>query len=80
MNRRWVHHGKRRYYAVYVQQDLFRDWVVTRVWGSLDTDRGQVRHEVFRSETAALEAIESIDRRRLRRGYLPCAQRPHFDL
>ena len=69
MQLRWIHVGKRRYYAVYAQPDLFGFWVVARVWGSLDSNRGQTRLEAFASESQAREAIETIRKRRMQRGY-----------
>ena len=36
VEQRWIHDEKRRYYGVFLQQDLFGDWTLVRNWGSLE--------------------------------------------
>lgn len=38
-----------RYYELRLQQDLWGDWVLLRVWGRKDTALGQIRHELCAS-------------------------------
>lgn len=58
-----------RYYTLRVQQDLFGQWELLKVWGSLHSRHG--RHQVC--PAASLEAAASLltseARRRARRGY-----------
>ncbi len=68
---RWEHREKRRYYEVHFSRDLFGDWVVTRVWGGIDSARGQIRHTPVDPERAGWDLIEAIGRRRQQRGYRP---------
>ena len=35
-----------RYYELHLRQDLFGDWVLTRVWGGKGTALGQIKHEL----------------------------------
>lgn len=65
----WVHHHKRRYYAVRVYCDLLGDWVLIREWGSLDSNRGGSKTELLESESEAVAKLAEIGKRRLANGY-----------
>jgi predicted DNA-binding WGR domain protein len=58
-----------RYYEALIEQDLFGDWVLTLVWGRRGSSLGRVQHRPQPSATAAHEAVETVGRRRARRGY-----------
>jgi predicted DNA-binding WGR domain protein len=58
-----------RFYEALVERDLFGDWVLTLVWGRRGSALGRVRYHPHPSATAALEAVETVVRRRARRGY-----------
>jgi len=70
---RWVNPEKGRYYAVYLDTDLFGHWVLTKAWGGLNSHRGQVRKDCVASKEAGLQAILDLDKRRKKRGYCPVA-------
>jgi predicted DNA-binding WGR domain protein len=68
---RWRHAGKRRWYAVWVAQDLFGALVLVRAWGSLDSRRGGRKQEVISCPQALEARLRVLARQRLRRGYVP---------
>ncbi len=67
IHRRW--HRDTRYYEARVEQDLWGDWVLTRVWGRRGTPAGQVRHDPCSSYIEALERLDAVTRRRAAHGY-----------
>ena len=58
-----------RFYEALVERDLFGDWVLTLVWGRRGSSLGRVRYHPHPSAAAAHEAVETVARRRARRGY-----------
>lgn len=67
LRRRWVKDV--RYYEVHVEQDLWGEWVLTRVWGRRGTALGQIRRVPCVSYADALEKLAAVERQRTRRGY-----------
>jgi hypothetical protein len=64
---RWVRGT--RYYRVHLEQDLWRNWLLTKVNGRVGTRLGRFRsHEVPSIEIALLE-LAAIAKRRRQRGY-----------
>jgi predicted DNA-binding WGR domain protein len=70
MNRIWINMEKRRYYRAVVQLDLFGDLTITRSWGSLDNNRGQVRTETINTYDQGKKIMGDIEKRRNYRGYI----------
>ena len=60
-----------RFYEALVERDLFGDWVLTLVWGRRGSALGRVQHRPHPSVTAAQDALQTVSRRRQRRGYAP---------
>ena len=60
---------QQRYYEVLVHEDLWRNWVVTRIWGRSNTRLGRFKNEPCQSYQDALEKLGRINQRRLQRGY-----------
>lgn len=60
-----------RFYEALVERDLFGDWVLTLVWGRRGSALGRVQHRPHPSVTAARDALQTVARRRQRRGYAP---------
>jgi len=60
--------NRRSYYALSVHRDLFGTWRLQREWGRIGRP-GRMRLEVHASVGAALDALESLGRAKLRRGY-----------
>ncbi|MES9991294.1 MAG: WGR domain-containing protein [Candidatus Thiodiazotropha sp.] len=69
MNRVWINQEKRRYYRAHLQPDLFGVWTLTRSWGSLDSNHGQVRRELVDSQTKGQQILAGINKRRSYHGY-----------
>ena len=70
-----LHHQSRwekdtRYYLLQLEQDLFGDWVLTRVWGRKQTALGQLRREPFDSHREGLAQLGKEEKRRHGRGYV----------
>ena len=60
-----------RFYEALVERDLFGDWVLTLVWGRRGSALGRVQHRPHPSVAAAQGALQTVSRRRQRRGYAP---------
>jgi len=58
-----------RYYEVHVVQDLWGDWVLTRIWGRRGSAIGQIRRAPCESYTEALAQLARLEKRRAQRGY-----------
>jgi predicted DNA-binding WGR domain protein len=69
VEQRWIHDEKRRYYGVFLQQDLFGDWTLVRNWDSLDNGRGQLHRDALPDRAAGLCQIAEVHRRRHAHGY-----------
>jgi len=51
-------------------QDLWGDWVLTRIWGRRGSALGQVRRAPCESYAEALAKLAGVEKRRVRRGYV----------
>jgi predicted DNA-binding WGR domain protein len=60
-----------RYYEAHVCQDLWGDWVITRIWGRRGSKLGQVRRAPCESYAEALDQLATVAKQRERRGYAP---------
>ena len=60
--------GKRRFYALSVERDLFGQWVLVREWGRIDGAR-RLRLDAYGSIGQATLAMRELERRKRRRGY-----------
>lgn len=69
-NYRWQNIKKRRFYQVYLKKDLLNDWVLTCVWGSLDSRLGNFQHHAFKGLKEAILFINNMKELRQKRGYL----------
>ena len=58
-----------RYYELHLRQDLFGDWVLTRVWGGKNTALGQIKHELCEDYAAGVARHAEAERVRVKRGY-----------
>lgn len=68
IKQRWVKEG--RYYEASLQQDLWQDWVLTKVWGRRGSALGQIRDVPCRSYEEGLSRLEEVSRRRQQRRYV----------
>ena len=60
--------GKRRFYALSVERDLFGQWVLVREWGLIDGTR-RIRLDAYGSIGQATLAMRELGRRKRRRGH-----------
>jgi hypothetical protein len=67
---RWIHQEKARYYQAHLIRDLFGDWTLITVWGSLGSHRGRMYSSGVQSYEAGLARLAAISKRRRQRGYL----------
>jgi hypothetical protein len=58
-----------RYYEAHLHQDLWGDWVITKVWGRKGTALGQVRDLPCGSYEDGLARLDELSTRRQQRGY-----------
>lgn len=59
-----------RYYELHLRQDLWGDWMLTRVWGRRGTALGQIRHEHYSDYYEAASQYTRYLKQRGRRGYI----------
>jgi len=64
---RWVRGS--RYYRVHLEQDLWRNWLLTKVNGRIGTRLGRARSKPTASIETALLDLAAIAQRRRQRGY-----------
>jgi len=60
---------KRRFYKVFVGQDLFGDMVLIRQWGSLDNRQGNCQQSII-SLSELIPLVSGIVKEREKRGYV----------
>jgi len=58
-----------RYYELRLQQDLWGDWLLTRVWGGKGTALGQIRRELCIDRDSGYLRLIEEQLKRTRRGY-----------
>lgn len=61
--------NKWRYYAMSVQQNLFGEWELVREWGRIG-GMGRIRRDLHRSSWQALNALQTLARQKVKRGYV----------
>ncbi len=69
----WENPSSQRYYQLYLEQDLFADWVLIKLWGRRGTKLGGKQQVVCQTYEQALQLIDQIKNIRKRRGYMLCA-------
>jgi predicted DNA-binding WGR domain protein len=58
-----------RYYEAHLHQDLWGNWVLTRVWGRRGTKSGRMVHILCASYEEGCVRLAAVQARRERRGY-----------
>ena len=59
-----------RYYTIILEQDLFKDWVITVINGRINTKLGRIRKLAFQNCSDAVLKFDAITRTRIKRKYL----------
>jgi predicted DNA-binding WGR domain protein len=72
LDQRFENRQKGRYYRLIVSQDLFGDWVVTRVWGGIGKANSRIIHVPCPSYDDAVNLFRKISKTRKQRGYQLC--------
>jgi predicted DNA-binding WGR domain protein len=73
--RRWENHAARRYYQALLQQNLFGDWELLRIWGGIGNAYGRQQCIPIGDALQGELELAKTEARRRQRGYLPVA--PH---
>lgn len=68
-NNRWENPDKKRYYQTILQQNLFGDWEIVKVWGRINSNLGRHMVEPCDSYKSAISRLEQINKLRVKRGY-----------
>ena len=55
--RSWINPEKARYYQVFLDQDLFGDWTLIKVWGGIGSHRGRMHSTGVASYKAGVELV-----------------------
>ncbi len=58
-----------RYYEAHLHQDLWGDWVLTRVWGQRGSRLGRVINVPCATYQEGMGMLAQIDRARQKKGY-----------
>ena len=66
-----------RFYAMAVLPNLFGEWTLRREWGRIGAS-GQVRLEIYQSQTEAEHALLALENRKRQRGYFMEPQQLHM--
>ena len=69
----WINPEKARYHQVFLDQDLFGDWTLIKVWGGIGSNRGRMHSTGVASHEAGVELVDEIAQRRSQRGYISIA-------
>lgn len=57
---RWENRQTNRYYRVLLAQDLFGQWLLTKIWGGINQATGRITHWPYPSYEEAIKAIDQI--------------------
>lgn len=65
-----INHKKQRFYWLSIQEDLFGQWCVVKVYGGLHNNHSREVWESCESQLLASQRMFDIERIRLIRGYV----------
>jgi hypothetical protein len=65
----WLNKEKATYYKIILQKDMLNDWILTCVWGGINSRLGNYSHLMVNNENEAKVYIKNIMERRKQRGY-----------
>ena len=65
---RWETENK--YYIAWLEEDLFKDWILIKAWGDKHSRLGSVRKELCDSYHNGIFRLQTLDKKRRQRGYL----------
>jgi predicted DNA-binding WGR domain protein len=65
-----IHKEKQRYYWLSIQQDIFEEWCVVKVFGGINNKHVRELWEPCNSQLEASQRMFDIEKIRLKRGYV----------
>lgn len=65
----WQNPASLRYYSVCLEQDLFSDWVLVKIWGRRGTKLGRKQQILCESYQQGIALIHKISKQRKAHGY-----------
>lgn len=65
-----INHKKQRFYWLSIQEDLFGQWCVVKVYGGLRNNHSHEIWEICESQLLASQRMFDIENIRLKRGYV----------
>jgi|GEM_PF-2122290 hypothetical protein len=65
----WLNKEKARYYKIIIQKDMLNDWILTCVWGGINSRLGNHSHTMLNSIDDAALYIENMLKKRKKHGY-----------
>ena len=69
-HRRWERPDDERYYAAYIEQDITGQWVLRRVWGSVNKPSGRMIITPCSDYDMAIALVKDVAKRRSSHHYL----------
>jgi hypothetical protein len=75
LHERWE--TKDRFYEIWIDKDLFGDWIITRHWGGLNTSRkaGGIQKTTHFTDAEVKKSYEAAVKRRIEHHYKKVAVR-----
>ena len=67
--RRKPNENMHRFYLLFIQEDLFGEWIVVREWGRVGF-AGKVMRMAYSNKDEAVRELNNILNKKLKRGYL----------
>lgn len=61
--------GISRYYRILIYRDLLNDWILTCIWGGVQTRLGNFKHTTLQNLQEGFAFVEDMKIRRKQRGY-----------
>ena len=62
--------GTSRYYKAHITKDMFGCYILTLVWGGINSRLGNCKNHSFESLDELNSFVEALEKRRLQRGYV----------
>jgi len=66
---RWENPATARYYEALLQQNLFGDWEVLRLWGGIGSRQGGHQCDPVPDLVCGMQALDILAKHRMQRGY-----------
>jgi hypothetical protein len=66
----FIHLYKKRYYHIFLSEDLLGDFTITKAWVAIDNYRRRIAH-TYKDIELALKQLVILANYRIKRGYKP---------